>query len=253
LIRIDMSEYMEKFAVSRLIGAPPGYVGYEESGQLSEAVRRRPYSVVLFDEIEKAHPEVFSILLQIMEDGRLTDAQGRVIDFKNTIVIMTSNVGARLISAGAAVGFTTDHQAQRADEHRRDYQRMKGKVIEELKKTFSPEFLNRVDDMLVFHALTQEEIEAIVDMEVHKVTTQLQARGLDLRLTEPVRELLAKEGYDPSMGARPLRRAVRRIIEDPLAEYLLRLDQEVSGEILVDLDEDGNSTFELEDAPVATV
>ncbi|MHB8997338.1 MAG: ATP-dependent Clp protease ATP-binding subunit [Armatimonadota bacterium] len=253
LIRIDMSEYMEKFAVSRLIGAPPGYVGYEESGQLSEAVRRRPYSVVLFDEIEKAHPEVFSILLQIMEDGRLTDAQGRVVDFKNTIVIMTSNVGARLISAGTAVGFTTDHQAKKADEHRRDYQRMKGKVVDELKKTFSPEFLNRVDDTLVFHALTQEEIESIVDMEVHKVIEQLQSRGLDLRLSEPVRELLAQEGYDPSMGARPLRRAVRRIIEDPLAEFLLRLDQDVSGEIMVDLDEDGAPTFHLDDAPVAAV
>jgi ATP-dependent Clp protease ATP-binding subunit ClpC len=252
LIRIDMSEYMEKFAVSRLIGAPPGYVGYEESGQLSEAVRRRPYSVVLFDEIEKAHPEVFSILLQIMEDGRLTDAQGRVVDFKNTIVIMTSNVGARLISAGTAVGFTTDHQARKADEHRRDYQRMKGKVVEELKKTFSPEFLNRVDDTLVFHALTQEEIEAIVDMEVRKVTEQLHARGLDLRLSEPVRELLAQEGYDPAMGARPLRRAVRRVIEDPLAEFLLRLDQDVTGEILVGLDEEGAPTFELEEVPVAT-
>ncbi|MEI6499626.1 MAG: ATP-dependent Clp protease ATP-binding subunit, partial [Armatimonadota bacterium] len=251
LIRIDMSEYMEKFAVSRLIGAPPGYVGYEESGQLSEAVRRRPYSVVLFDEIEKAHPEVFSILLQIMEDGRLTDAQGRVVNFKNTIVIMTSNVGARLISSQSSVGFATDQQARRADEHRRDYTRMKGKVIDELKKTFSPEFLNRVDDILVFHALTQAEIEAIVDLEVDKMTRQLHSRGLDLRLTEPVRELLAKEGYDPAMGARPLRRAVRRFIEDPLAEYLLRLDTEVSGEITVEIDPDGNIAFELESATVA--
>ena len=252
LIRIDMSEYMEKFAVSRLIGAPPGYVGYEESGQLSEAVRRRPYSVVLFDEIEKAHPEVFSILLQIMEDGRLTDAQGRVVDFKNTIVIMTSNVGARLITTGGSLGFTTEKQSERADEHRRDYTRMKSKVMEELKKTFSPEFLNRVDDMLVFHALTQEEIETIVDLEVRKVTAQLRARGLDLRLTEAVREVLAREGYDPAMGARPLRRAVRRVIEDPLAEYLLRLDSELIGEILVDVDADGNATFELEGAPIAT-
>ena len=252
LIRIDMSEYMEKFAVSRLVGAPPGYVGYEESGQLSEAVRRRPYSVVLFDEIEKAHPEVFSILLQIMEDGRLTDAQGRVVDFKNTIIIMTSNVGARLITSGGTMGFTTDKAAQRADEHRRDYQRMKAKVMEELKKTFSPEFLNRVDDTLVFHALTPPEIEAIVDLQVHKLTEQLHARGLELRLTDAVRELLAHEGYDPAMGARPLRRAVRRLIEDPLAEYLLRLDPDMIGEILVDVDSSGNATFELANDPVAT-
>ncbi len=245
LVRIDMSEYMEKFAVSRLIGAPPGYVGYEESGQLTEAVRRRPYSVVLFDEIEKAHPEVFSILLQIMEDGRLTDAQGRVVDFKNCIVIMTSNVGARLITNSSSVGFTTEQAARNAQEHRRDYNRMRVKVMEELKKTFSPEFLNRVDDILVFHALTEEEIAAIVDLEVNKVTAQLQARGLNLRLGYEVRDLLVREGYDPDMGARPLRRAVRKYIEDPLAEYLLRLDQEITGEITVALDESGNTLFTL--------
>ena len=246
LVRIDMSEYMEKFAVSRLVGAPPGYVGYEESGQLTEAVRRRPYSVVLFDEIEKAHPEVFSILLQIMEDGRLTDAQGRVVDFKNCIVIMTSNVGARLITNTSAVGFVTDKAARTAQEHRRDYARMRTKVIEELKKTFSPEFLNRVDDILVFHALTQEEIAAIVDMEIGKVTRQLRGRGLALTITDEVRDLLVREGYDPDMGARPLRRAIRKYVEDPLSEYLLRLDQEVSGEITVSLDEEGNTRFVLQ-------
>jgi ATP-dependent Clp protease ATP-binding subunit ClpC len=256
LVRIDMSEYMEKFAVSRLVGAPPGYVGYEESGQLTEAVRRRPYSVVLFDEIEKAHPEVFSLLLQIMEDGRLTDAQGRVVDFKNAIVIMTSNVGARLITSSNAVGFTTEQAARSAQEHRRDYTRMRAKVMEELKKTFSPEFLNRVDDILVFHALTEEEIAAIVDLEVHKVTTQLQARGLSLTLGDDVRELLVREGYAPDMGARPLRRAVRKYIEDPLAEYLLRLDPDVTGEVTVSLDEDGSTTFallETVDAALSTV
>ncbi|MCE5238252.1 ATP-dependent Clp protease ATP-binding subunit [bacterium] len=246
LVRIDMSEYMEKFAVSRLVGAPPGYVGYEESGQLTEAVRRRPYSVVLFDEIEKAHPEVFSILLQIMEDGRLTDAQGRVVDFKNCIVIMTSNVGARLITNTSAVGFVTDKAARTAQEHRRDYARMRTKVIDELKKTFSPEFLNRVDDILVFHALTQEEIAAIVDMEIDKVTRQLRGRGLALTITDEVRDLLVREGYDPDMGARPLRRAIRKYVEDPLSEYLLRLDQEVSGEITVSLDEEGNTRFVLQ-------
>ena len=248
LVRIDMSEYMEKFAVSRLIGAPPGYVGYEESGQLTEAVRRRPYSVVLFDEIEKAHPEVFSVLLQIMEDGRLTDAQGRVVDFKNCLVIMTSNVGARLITNSSAVGFITEKTARDAQEHRRDYTRMRTKVMEELKKTFSPEFLNRVDDILVFHALTQEEIAAIVDLEIAKVTEQLRTRGLVLALGDDVRELLVREGYDPDMGARPLRRAVRKHIEDPLAEYLLRLDQEIAGEITVSLDAEGHTIFVLQEA-----
>ena len=246
LIRIDMSEYMEKFAVSRLIGAPPGYVGYEESGQLSEAVRRRPYSVVLFDEIEKAHPEVFSILLQIMEDGRLTDSQGRVVDFKNAIVIMTSNVGARLIAREKGLGFTTEDAERTAQAHQRDYGRMKQKVLEELKKTFSPEFLNRVDDIVVFHSLTPEEIEAIVDLELGKVAMQLHERGFELIIGDEMRQLLAKEGYDPAMGARPLRRAVRRLIEDPLAEYVLKLDPEASGEVYVDTDERGEPQFRFE-------
>ena len=250
LVRIDMSEYMEKFAVSRLVGAPPGYVGYEESGQLSEAVRRRPYSVVLFDEIEKAHPEVFSILLQVMEDGRLTDAQGRVVDFKNTVIIMTSNVGARLISDGPSVGFATEAGTKSAQEHRRDYQRMKKKVSDELKKTFSPEFLNRVDDIVVFHALTPEQIAAIVHLEVGKVAEQLRQRGLEMTITDATRELLAREGYEPAMGARPLRRAVRRIIEDALAEYLLSLDENVTGEIRVDVNEKEEAFFELEQTKI---
>lgn len=252
LIRIDMSEYMEKFAVSRLIGAPPGYVGYEESGQLTEAVRRRPYSVVLFDEIEKAHPEVFSILLQIMEDGRLTDAQGRVVDFKNCIVIMTSNVGARLISSHTPIGFATERTSRSADEHRRDYQRMRAKVMEELKKTFSPEFLNRVDEIIVFHALTEEHIAAIVDLEVGKVDQQLQNRGLRLTLSEEMRRLLVREGYDPAMGARPLRRAVRRYIEDPLAEYLLSMGEQIKGEIIACVNEEGNTKFEFVPETVST-
>jgi len=245
LIRIDMSEYMEKFAVSRLIGAPPGYVGYEESGQLSEAVRRRPYSVVLFDEIEKAHPEVFHILLQIMEDGRLTDSQGRVVDFKNAIVIMTSNVGARLISEGRAMGFAQDERPRGRADAGRDYERMKQKVMDELKKTFSPEFLNRLDDVVVFHALGEEEIKLIVDLQLADVTANLSARGLTLAVTDRVKELLIREGFDPSMGARPLRRAVRNRIEDALAEQILAMGAEEHGEIVADLDDDGEVRFEF--------
>ncbi len=225
LVRVDMSEYMEKFAVSRLVGAPPGYVGYEESGQLTEAVRRRPYSVVLFDEIEKAHPEVFSILLQVMEDGRLTDAQGRVVDFRNTVCIMTSNVGARLIAEGRKLGFATRGQPEPADSEI-TYQRMKQKVMDELRKTFSPEFLNRVDDVVVFHALNAEQIEACVDLELTRVRKQLAERGISLVYGEDVRKLLARTGYEPALGARPLRRAVRRLVEDPLAEHVLKEESE---------------------------
>ncbi len=249
LVRIDMSEYMEKFAVSRLTGAPPGYVGYEESGQLSEAVRRRPYSVVLFDEIEKAHPEVFSVLLQIMEDGRLTDAQGRVVNFKNTVVIMTSNVGARLISESSTMGFATEEEQATAQQRQHDYERMKKKVTEELRKTFSPEFLNRVDDIVVFHALTPEQIDQIIDLELRNIREQLGSRGLVLRISEELRAHLAKEGYDPSMGARPLRRAIRRVIEDPLAERVLQWGDELQGEIVADF-RDGEATFELAETGV---
>ena len=250
LIRIDMSEYMEKFAVSRLIGAPPGYVGYEESGQLSEKVRRRPYCVVLFDEIEKAHPEVFHILLQIMEDGRLTDSQGRVVDFKNAIVIMTSNVGARLISETRGIGFTTEERERTAEDRMQDYERMKQKVTDELKKAFSPEFLNRVDDVVVFHALDEEAIKRIVDFQLREVTEALAEKGLTLAVTDRVKDLLVREGYDPTMGARPLRRAIRKHIEDPLAEKILALPEGESGEILADLDANGEVEFQLVEASV---
>ncbi|MGD8237313.1 MAG: ATP-dependent Clp protease ATP-binding subunit [Armatimonadota bacterium] len=222
LVRVDMSEYMEKFAVSRLIGAPPGYVGYDESGQLSEAVRRRPYSVVLLDEIEKAHPEVFSILLQVMEDGRLTDSQGRTVDFKNTVLIMTSNVGARQISEARKLGFGADRSEQEQDNLEHQYERMKGKVMEELKKTFSPEFLNRVDDVIVFHALSAAQIADIVDIELKRLREQIEPMGITLELTDEAHELLAREGYDPAYGARPLRRAMRHLLEDPLAEEALQ-------------------------------
>ena len=251
LIRVDMSEYMEKFSVSRLIGAPPGYVGYDESGQLSEAVRRRPYSVVLFDEIEKAHPDVFNILLQIMEDGVLTDAQGRKVDFKNTVIIMTSNVGARTITEGYTIGFGREAQRQTHTQHEREYERMKARVMEELRKTFSPEFLNRLDDVVVFHALTREQIREIVEMEVRPVSDKLARRGLILTLTEALREHLGEIGFDPGMGARPLRRAVRKLIEDPLAERLLQWEEEATGEIVADWDPIAEeSAFELVESAV---
>ncbi|MDH7480714.1 MAG: ATP-dependent Clp protease ATP-binding subunit [Armatimonadota bacterium] len=218
LIRIDMSEYMERFAVSRLVGAPPGYVGYEEGGQLTEAVRRQPYSVVLLDEIEKAHPEVFNILLQVMEDGRLTDSQGRVVDFKNTVMIMTSNIGAQLISSDGGIGFRT---AKKVDEDARAYEAMKNRVTEEMKKIFRPEFLNRVDEVIVFHSLSSAQILQIVDLMLNRVREQLKVQGMDLEASDEVKEVLAKEGFDPAFGARPLRRAVQRIIEDPLSEEIL--------------------------------
>src|SRR5919197_961622 len=211
----DMSEYMEKHAVSRLIGSPPGYVGYEEGGQLTEKVRRRPFSVVLFDEIEKAHPDVFNSLLQILEDGRLTDAQGRVVDFKNTVIIMTTNLGTRDISKGLSTGFT------RQGDDEGDYGRMKSKVSEELKTHFRPEFLNRVDDTIVFHQLTPKEIVQIVDLMIAKVDERLKDRDMGIELRPQAKELLAKRGYDPVLGARPLRRTIQREIEDNLSEKIL--------------------------------
>jgi ATP-dependent Clp protease ATP-binding subunit ClpC len=217
MIRIDMSEYMERHTVSRLVGSPPGYVGFDEGGQLTEKVRRKPYSVVLFDEIEKAHPEVFNILLQVLEDGRLTDSHGRTVDFRNTVVIMTSNVGANLIERSGPIGFQIPR-----DQENDHYQKMKGNVLDELKRTFRPEFLNRIDEVIVFHALNQEEITAIIDLMAKPLLQQLQERGITLVLSAAARELLAKEGFDPAFGARPLRRAVQRLIENPLSEELLK-------------------------------
>ncbi len=219
LIRIDMSEYMERFAVSRLIGSPPGYVGYDEGGQLTDAVRRRPFSVVLFDEIEKAHPDVFNILLQVMEDGRLTDAQGRTVDFRNTIIIMTSNVGAREIQRGKSVGFRSDDSRSRDAES--DYTSMKSRVLEELNRTFRPEFLNRIDEVIVFRSLTDVEIRQIVDLMLNRLRDHLRSRELTIEVSDEAMDLLAKEGFDPNFGARPLRRAIQRLIEDPLSEEIL--------------------------------
>jgi ATP-dependent Clp protease ATP-binding subunit ClpC len=215
LISLDMSEYMEKHTVSRLIGSPPGYVGFDEGGQLTEQVRRRPYSVILFDEIEKAHPDVFNVLLQILEEGRLTDAQGRKVDFKNSIVIMTSNIGARDIVKGQSLGFAP------AGEGGLHYADLKDRVTGELKKAFRPEFLNRVDEVIVFHDLTSEEIEAIVDLMIGRVREQMLSHGMSIALTEDARKLLARHGFDPTLGARPLRRAIQRLVEDPLSEQIL--------------------------------
>jgi ATP-dependent Clp protease ATP-binding subunit ClpC len=215
LIQLDMSEYMEKHTVSRLFGSPPGYVGYEEGGQLTEKVRRRPFSVVLFDEIEKAHPDIFNSLLQILEDGRLTDAQGRMVDFKNTVIIMTTNLGTRDISKGVSVGFA------RQGEARGSYDRMKAKVGEELKQHFRPEFLNRVDDIIVFHQLEQEEIFRIVDLMINKVDERLRDRDMAIEITIEAKKLLSERGYDPVLGARPLRRTIQREIEDMLSEKIL--------------------------------
>ena len=217
MVRLDMSEYMERHTVSRLVGAPPGYVGYDESGQLTEKVRRKPYSVVLLDEIEKAHPEVFNVLLQVLEDGRLTDSHGRRIDFRNTVVIMTSNVGANLIENSGTIGFQISR-----DQENNNYQKMKGRVLDELKKTFRPEFLNRIDEVMVFHALTKDEIKEIVGLMAQPVLKQLQEKGITLELTQAVKEFLAQEGFDPVFGARPLRRAVQRFVENPLSEELLK-------------------------------
>lgn len=216
LIQVDMSEFMEKHAVSRLVGSPPGYVGYEEGGQLTESVRRRPYSVVLLDEIEKAHPDVFNILLQILEDGRLTDAQGRTVDFRNAIIIMTSNIGANTISKGQVLGF-----GEAVAEGGLQYDEMKSRVTGELKKVFRPEFLNRVDETIVFHKLSREEITSIVDLMLSRVEEQLKDREIGLALTEGAKALLVDVGYDPTMGARPLRRAIQHHVEDLLAEEVL--------------------------------
>ena len=220
MIRIDMSEYMEKYAVSRLVGAPPGYVGYEEGGQLTEAVRRRPYCVVLLDEIEKAHPDVFNLLLQVLDDGRLTDSQGRVVDFKNSVIIMTSNVGAVGMQTTTEIGFRPQKDTGRVDQAA--YEKMKNKVLEEVKHTFRPEFINRVDEIVVFHQLSREQIEEIVGLELEKVIREVRAQEMFLEVTEDAKALLAKKGWDPQFGARPLRRAIQREVEDELAEELLK-------------------------------
>jgi ATP-dependent Clp protease ATP-binding subunit ClpC len=229
LIQLDMSEYMEKHTVSRLIGSPPGYVGYEEGGQLTERVRRKPFSVVLFDEIEKAHPDVFNVLLQILEDGHLTDAQGHQVDFKNTVIIMTSNLGTRDIQKGPGVGFAF------SSEEGMSYEKMKERVTEELKRSFRPEFLNRIDEVIVFHSLTRENVKNIVDLLMTRVREQLKAKDVEIELSDAAKDLLAEKGYDPALGARPLRRTIQRMVEDPLSEKLLYKEFKAGQTILVDV------------------
>ena len=248
LIQLDMSEYSERHTASRLFGAPPGYVGYDEGGQLTEKVRRRPFSVVLFDEIEKAHPDIFNSLLQVLEDGRLTDSQGRTVDFKNTVIIMTTNLGTRDISKGQGLGFAN------SDDDLTNYERMKGKVSDELKSHFRPEFLNRIDDVIVFHQLTKEQIISIVDLMVANLDERLKVKDMGIELTQGAKDLLAARGYDPMLGARPLRRTIQREIEDPLSERILFSELKAGEIIVVDVDGDGpDATFTFTGAPKTTL
>ena len=248
LIRLDMSEYQEKHTVSRLVGAPPGYVGYDEGGQLTEAVRRKSYSCILLDEIEKAHPDVFNILLQIFDDGHLTDAKGRRVDFRNCIIIMTSNIGADQIKKGGAIGFTSRSDKAKADQA--DYEKMKEKLLEELKKTFRPEFINRIDSVMVFHALSREHIRAIVDLMLAIVTKQLAEKGMKLEVTESAKDFLGEKGYDEVFGARPLRRVIQDLVEDKLSDSLLRGQFRSGDTVTVDFEE---GEIVLHPAPVGAL
>jgi ATP-dependent Clp protease ATP-binding subunit ClpC len=245
LISLDMSEYAEKHTVSRLFGAPPGYIGFDEGGQLTERVRRKPFSVVLFDEIEKAHPDIFNSLLQILEEGRLTDGQGRVVDFKNTIIIMTTNLGTKDISRGA-LGFNLEGNQQN------DFERMAAKVTDELKKNFRPEFLNRVDDVIVFPQLNKEELLEIVDLFIKKLNNRLEERDITLTLTLAAKERLIELGYDPALGARPLRRAVQREIEDKISESILQGVIKNASDVVADL-VSGEFIFTSNDRAVASI
>ena len=248
LIQLDMSEYSERHTASRLFGAPPGYVGYDEGGQLTEKVRRRPFSVVLFDEIEKAHPDIFNALLQVLEDGRLTDSQGRTVDFKNTVIIMTTNLGTRDISKSLGLGFAN------ADDDLTNYERMKGKVSDELKSHFRPEFLNRIDDIIVFHQLTKPQIIQIVDLMLKNLDDRLQAKDMGIELTPAAKDLLAERGYDPLLGARPLRRVIQREIEDGLSERILFGELKAGEIIVVDVEGEGaEAVFTFRGAPKASL
>jgi ATP-dependent Clp protease ATP-binding subunit ClpC len=250
MVRLDMSEYQERHTVSRLIGAPPGYVGYDEGGQLTELVRRRPYRVVLLDEVEKAHPEVFNSLLQLLDDGRLTDGHGRTVDFKNTVVIMTSNAGVELIKRDTAIGFATTKEGAKAQK--RSYEDMKEKVLGEVRKTFRPEFLNRIDEIVVFHELTEGQLRSIVDLMIKELEDRLAERKLAIEVTEAAKSWLAKEGFDPVYGARPLRRAIERYVENPLSTKLLRGEFKEGDMVLVDLGEGELMFTAKEAAPAAS-
>lgn len=236
IITMDMSEYMEKFSVSRLTGAPPGYVGYEEGGELTEKVRRRPYSVVLLDEIEKAHPDVFNILLQIMDNGRLSDNLGHTVDFRNTVLIMTSNLGAEQIVRGSNLGFQAEKEGSLS------YEEMKNRVMSELKRSFRPEFLNRLDEVIVFHALSKENIRKIVDMLLEEKKELLEEKDIKIQTTKEARDLIAKEGYDPDFGARPLKRAIQKLIDNSLSEEILKGRFKEGEDIVIGI-KDGNIVF----------
>ena len=234
LIRLDMSEYREQHTVSKLFGAPPGYVGYEEGGQLTEAVRRRPYRVILFDEIEKAHPEVWNSLLQILDDGRLTDGQGRVVDFRNTVLIMTSNLGTEFIRKGGTLGFL---QPESTDEEKLSHEN----IEKALKSTFRPEFLNRIDEIIMFSSLTEEQMLKIVDLQMKEIQERLEEQGLQVHLSKAAREWIAKEGFDPNFGARPLKRILQKYVESPLSVDLLSGTYKSGDKVKIDLGEDGKS------------
>jgi ATP-dependent Clp protease ATP-binding subunit ClpC len=241
LIQLDMSEFMERHTVSRLVGAPPGYVGYEEAGQLTEAIRRRPYSIVVFDEIEKAHPEAHNMLLQIMEEGHLSDARGHKVDFRNAIIIMTSNIGADMIKRQTSLGFQLARDETR--EEQTAYEEMKKKLLDSLKRVFRPEFINRLDSVIVFRSLGREHIRRIVTLELDKVAARLSDNQITLRATEPALDQLAQEGYDPDMGARPLRRVIQLKIEDRLSDAVLAKEFNNGDEVLVDIDPETKDIF----------
>ena len=236
MIRIDMSEFMERHSVARLVGAPPGYIGYEDGGQLTEAVRRKSYSVILLDEIEKAHPDVFNILLQIFDDGHLTDAKGRKVDFRNTIVVMTSNIGSDLIRQDRSIGFASRGADSQTDE--KAYERMKGNVLDEVKRFFRPEFLNRIDNTIVFHSLNRDHMMAIVDLMLIEISGSLIEKGMDLEVTDAAKSWLADKGYDPTFGARPLRRTIQDNVEDRLSDAILGGVLNPGDTALVDVEED---------------
>jgi ATP-dependent Clp protease ATP-binding subunit ClpC len=246
IIQIDMSEYMEKFAVSRLVGSPPGYVGYEEGGQLTEAVRRKPYSVVLFDEIEKAHPDVVQLLLQVLEEGRLTDSLGRKIDFRNTILIMTSNVGADILQRDTSMGFGIESNAEN------EYEKIREKILDETKRVFKPEFLNRLNDLVIFKSLAREDMTEIVDLELRNVSTRLKERELSFEFSKECKDFLIDKGYDEKYGARPLRRAVEKYLEDSLAEAILSGEIKPGEVIKVTVDSEAKGLEFQQDQPVSS-
>jgi ATP-dependent Clp protease ATP-binding subunit ClpC len=238
LLRVDMSEYQERHTVSRLVGAPPGYVGYEEGGQLTEAVRRRPYQVILFDEVEKAHPDVWNALLQILEDGRLTDGQGNAVDFRNCVIIMTSNLGTQYTSKGGGMGFRTPGEPA-------EHERMRADIDAALKAAFRPEFLNRIDEVIVFERLSRDDVRRIVDLQMKDIASRLSELGLEVTLTDKARDWLSEKGYDPAFGARPLRRALQRLVESPLSKRLIRKELTAGTRLKIDAEKDGLVFSEL--------